>query len=304
MSSPISIKVDSPKDSRLSSQFQVLLRIVSQIPQDIDKTKITFDLSGITFTFPLLVTCITALKKSLEVNGAIVQVSGVEHSVATYLNTIQFLAPFNCLTTSNWEVAFKRYVPKTYLPITLIHTGVTNSKVRESLQTIFSQITKNQLNLNTTLYTAFSYILGEFIDNIDQHSLAPFGYIMVQHYPRLGFMQLCIVDTGTGILQSYLRNKIPHITTHAEALKQALNGKTTKIHDIDRGFGISTSRKMLVQGLGGEFFLMSGNALFVYTKEHEQIVELDVKASWNGTILALTIPTEAPAEFNYLSYVE
>lgn len=298
------IKLIKPNDEKLSSQFKELLRFISQIPPEIDNAKIIFDLSNMNFIFPLLVTCLTALKKNLESKRAVVEVIGIDASVSSYLSTIKFLSPFDSLTTSGGESSLKVYEHKSYLPITLIHTGEVNSRIRESVQTVFSQITRKQLGLNTSLYSAFSYILGEFIDNIDQHSLAPFGYIMVQHYPKLGFMQLCIVDTGSGILQSYLRNDIHNITTNAEAINQALNGKTTKKDDIDRGFGISTSRKMLVKGLGGEFFLMSGNALFIYTKEYEQIVNLDVKQDWNGTILALTIPTFASADFDYLTYVE
>lgn len=298
------IVIGNSKEDKIASQFGVLIDILLQIPDNNQDYDFLFDLSTVTFAYPLVLTSIAALKTSLEKKGCKVEVNSNTSKIAPYLDYIHFPTSFDYIETPDWQQVLTKYKTKTYLPICLIHTGISNERVRNDIESIYTQIMQTQLTLQTNIKSAISFIISEFIDNIDQHSMAPFGYIMVQHYPKKGFLQICIIDRGDGILNSYIRNGFTNIETHSKALEEALNGRSTKIDEKGRGFGISTSRKMLVKGLGGEFFLMTGNALFVYTKEHEQIIELDVKQAWDGTILAIGIPTHAPKVFNIIDYLE
>ncbi|HAQ21182.1 MAG TPA: hypothetical protein DCR40_18415, partial [Prolixibacteraceae bacterium] len=94
------------------------------------------------------------------------------------------------------------------------------------------------------------------------------------------------------------------IQNDVQALEQAINGKSTKQITETRGYGIDTSRRMLVDGLKGKYFLLSGSAMYIYTIDFEQIVPLESRVRWPGTLLALRIPPKVPAGFNYSNYLE
>lgn len=304
MKETITIVVNNSKGDKIGPQFNVLANILSQIPSDYEKFDYIFDLSNTTFIYPLIITSLAALKQSFEGRNCNVEIINPHADSSLYLNYTHFKKPLDCLNTQDWQKELDQYKSKSYLPICLIPTGNSNASVREGLHSIYTEIMQVQLKLPINIKIAITFIISEFIDNVDQHSNAPFGYIMVQHYRTKGFLQLCIIDRGDGILKTYTRNGFSNIKTHTKSLEEALKGLSTKTNEKERGYGIRTSRKMLVQGLGGEFFLMTGNALFVYTNEFEQIIELDVKQAWNGTILAINIPMVAPQGFNYVDYLE
>jgi len=101
------------------------------------------------------------------------------------------------------------------------------------------------------------------------------------------------------LLGSYQKFNFPDIKTDVHALEQAINGKSTKQITETRGYGIDTSRRMLVDGLKGKYFLLSGTAMYIYTNDFEQIVPLVRNVEWSGTMLALRIPQTVPVGFNY-----
>ena len=132
------------------------------------------------------------------------------------------------------------------------------------------------------------------------------GFLFTQFYPSKGFLDICIADTGVSILGSYQAVGRDDITTHEQALQSALSGDSTK-DDPNRGFGIRTSRKMLVKGLGGNYFLWSGNA-FLFgapgSKEAIKVVPQHLGIEWPGTYLALRIPIQKNVKFQISDYLE
>ena len=66
-----------------------------------------------------------------------------------------------------------------------------------------------------------------------------------------------------------------------EAITLALNGKSTKPEANSRGFGIPTSRKMLVNGLRGKFFMWTGTAFMYQNVEKEEIISVPEQFYWN-----------------------
>lgn len=118
-------------------------------------------------------------------------------------------------------------------------------------------ILKKQLNINGNIYEAINYLLSELIDNITEHSDSAYGYIFAQYYPKNRYIDICIADEGITILGSYVKNGNVGIVTDVDALKNASIGISTKnLPDAEnRGYGIVTSKKMLAEGLKGQFFL-------------------------------------------------
>jgi len=153
------------------------------------------------------------------------------------------------------------------------------------------------------LVSVIKYLISEAIDNITDHSEVYNGWIMAQNYPYKGYIDVCIVDRGIGIKGSYTKSGNIYIKNDVEALKMAINGKSTKKTTETRGYGIDTSRRMLVDGMKGKYFLFSGKAFYIYNSELEQIIPLR-DYGWNGTMLALQIPAQEPTNFNYTTFLE
>lgn len=93
--------------------------------------------------------------------------------------------------------------------------------------------------------------------------------------------------------------------SEADALRMANEGYSTKDRpdSESRGFGISTTKSMLVNGLKGAFFMLSGNAFHRYDSDEKIYINLPKELNWNGTIVLLKIPVDAPDGFNYIDYL-
>lgn len=156
------------------------------------------------------------------------------------------------------------------------------------------------------IHTGVMYLLDEAINNIVDHSKGKRGFIFAQYFPSKAFIDICIADTDVGILATYQENG-DNIVTDKEAISKAANGNSTKDlpENESRGFGISTSKKMLANGLKGKYFLLSGNAFLIKTFENEEIIEIPKNLNWKGTIVALRIPyNEGNGRFNPIEYYE
>ena len=148
-------------------------------------------------------------------------------------------------------------------------------------------------------------MLGESIDNIIQHAQSERGYIFAQSFPQQGFLDICIADNGITLLGSYKTLPNNEIESDLEAIQAANRGISTKNRPNaeNRGYGIITSKKMLVEGLSGSFIMLSGNALHLYNSEYRRFIETPTNIRWDGTVVALRVPY-INKDFHYIHYIE
>jgi len=149
-----------------------------------------------------------------------------------------------------------------------------------------------------------SLLISETSDNIVNHAGIDFGWIILQAYPQKNFIDLCICDSGITVLGSYLKNGTYRVVDDKEALNAAINGMSTKEYAIKRGYGISKSIALLVEGLGGKYFLFSGLAAFIHTSDFKQIISLKEDQKFYGTMVAMRIPITVPDGFNLYNSIE
>src|SRR5574344_3058492 len=99
-----------------------------------------------------------------------------------------------------------------------------------------------------------------YVDNITQHSESGCRYIFAQEHPKKHFVDICIADNGITLLGSYKKNGDFDIATDIEAMQAANRGISTKnLPEAEtRGYGIITSKRMLTEGLDGNFIMISG----------------------------------------------
>lgn len=226
--------------------------------------------------------------------------------INSYLNTVFFPETFSASDQQNTVQIFGKYGGKTYIPIISFKTGFSNSStlIRENILSSISGLLKNQLKFSETERQPLSYFLDELTNNINDHSEAKEGFVFAQFYPGSNYLDMCICDAGKGIYQSFLDNPKFNPVNEIEAIQLALAGNSTKNRPEARGFGISTTRNMLVNGLKGKLFLWSGNTTFYQAVNEEVIVSMAENNYFHGTFIALRFPTIIPGEFNFYNFVE
>ena len=198
----------------------------------------------------------------------------------------------------------ENYASKTYLPI--IDFAVDrNSDAKEAVSSIVENMIICQLNIQSNVANGLKYMVDETLDNITEHSESDRGYIFAQAYPIKGYLDICIADRGVTLLGSYMSLLDNEIATDLEAIKAANRGLSSKnLPDAEnRGFGIKTSKQMLIEGLGGQYLMMSGSCLYIKSSKYDSFYTMPNGIRWNGTIVALRIPYNSPT-FNYINYIE
>jgi len=237
-----------------------------------------FDLSNIDWVQPTFIIPLSALLNKNES-----EIINISSKIQGYLDAIKF--PQGVDNKKNFENIIKS-ADKTYSPI--IKLKNKNIEEREDFKNIFLNklfqfLPKKQEKGNKSSYL---YPLGELITNIFEHSGEEFGYILLQYYPTKKVFEVCIVDTGKGFAKNYKENKNISLSD-AEAIKKALSGVSTK--GEERGFGLRTSKNLIVKGMSGEFILISGKAIYISNQKEDIISNIPIK--WQGVIISYKIPT-------------
>lgn len=224
-----------------------------------------------------------------------------------YLQKIEF-ADGMCpdrMRKSEFLAIMERYSQETYIPIVSFPATKDSDDEKDAILSTIESIITRQLKLTSNVLTGLKYILGESIDNIIQHAQSERGYIFAQSYPQKGFLDICIADNGITLLGSYRTLPNNEIESDLEAIQAANRGISTKNlpNAENRGYGIITSKKMLIEGLNGSFIMLSGNALHLYNSEYRRFIETPTNIRWNGTVVALRIPY-INKDFHYIHYIE
>ena len=200
------------------------------------------------------------------------------------------------------------YRDMSYIPI--MRFPLLGERSRANVTSVGSAVAnllRSRLDLNGRIFTGVNYLISEILDNVIEHSFSHGGGIVCQDYARKGYMDICVFDNGVTIPGSYRRAKLlDDRSTDAQALQTTINRRLSTKNtagSVNRGFGISSSRQMLVHGLQGEFLIFSGSALYVSTPREEKVFPLPNHLGLHGTIVGLRIPRFVD-DFNPSDYYE
>ena len=226
----------------------------------------------------------------------------------SYLNSICFdrMLHFGSDSVEDIEAVMGKYLSKAYLP--LCSFSMTDAN-KDSFGSLIQRIISKQANIGQGGRSSLSYLISELLDNIYEHSQSENGYVFSQFLEREGVIDLCIADTGISIAGSYRKAGLYQKEidgSEIEALKLANEGYSTKNRPEaeNRGYGISTSKEMLVVGMHGAFFMLSGGAFHRYENGANDYIDLQRLFHWKGTVILMRIPVNMPEGFNYIDYLE
>ena len=303
---PVPVQMPVRTHENFGDSISKLIRTLSEI-SSIQEEEIILDFSHTRILNPFFLCGLTCVIQRLEKSGKrFTPIYNKNPNISSYLNTILFPSTLSASDGNDNLSILEKYRAKTYIPIISFKTGFSDSctLIRENILGSISQLLKNQLKFSEKDRQPLSYFLDELTNNINDHSETEQGYVFAQFYPNSNYLDLCICDSGKGIYQSFLDNPKFNPANDIEAMQLALSGNSTKDRPEARGFGISTTRDMLVNGLKGILFLWSGNTTFLQAVNKEAIVNIGKNGYFQGTFVALRLPTIIPGEFNFYNFVE
>lgn len=268
---------------------------------------VTFDLRNCEFLSPFLLAGTAALARRAAEDGQEVAVDADANAadLRNYLHLIAY--PSGHWNTDRSFAARRKLVTlqtRHHVPLVGFKAGAQDDPTREQLIQAVEDLLVRQCRLIGSLLSAVKYLVAELTDNIGHHAKSGSGFLLAQYNASWQCLDVCIADTGQGLWGSYRSSGSTTVTNDVEALRSALSGVSTKYGGRSRGFGIPSSRRMLVKGMGGSFFLWSGRASVFHTPERENIFNFPEDCSFPGCYLALRIPTRVDASFKYHEYTD
>lgn len=283
------------RDDRIGSVFNELFSVIHNT-----EDRSVWNFKGTEFLHPFFIAPLAIFKDCCECT---ITCNGMSNKMKNYFNVIHFEKIYDASNLRNKEV-LESYLTKSYIPISrfLIKNNDID-KVQEVLQSVIQE----QHSISLKMQTPISHLLSELVGNISEHSCSKYGYLYCQRIQKE--LYIVIADAGKTIYNSYIdTNKYIDVIglDEAKALKIANDGYSTKDRPEaeNRGYGISKSREMVVNGLKGGFFMLSGTAFYRHTSTGANVVNIPESFRWNGTIILLKIPIETPKDFKFYDYVE
>lgn len=285
-------------DERIGSTFNDLFDVINETESADDKNPVVWDFSQCGFFHPFFIAPLAIYLDCCEREINCININ-------RYFKAVNFDNPLSILTEKDLCI-LERYKDKSYIPICKF--ALKNLDTIDAMQTVIQNVIEHQSNADNGIKTPLSYFLGELICNISQHSHSEYGYIYSQYLDREKCIDICIADHGITVYGSYINaNKFIDIIedNEAKALKLANIGYSSKNLPSaeNRGYGISSTKQMLVEGLKGEFFMLSGSAFHRHIYTENKYIQLPKTFRWDGTIILMRIPINVPQNFDYSKYI-
>jgi hypothetical protein len=286
------------RDGRIGSAFNSLFSVIHQTNK-IDNNEIEWDFCNQKFFHPFFLAPLAIYKNNSEKN---IVCKNKSQYISDYFKAIYFDSIYDSSNLSSKEM-LEKYLTKTYIPISRFTMNSTNL---DNVQKILQDVMEHQSKIADNMRQPISYFLSELVGNIGEHSDSKYGYFFSQKVKSN--LYIVIADVGKTIFRSYLDTgkylDIIH-NDEAKAMQIANEGFSTKDRPEaeSRGYGLSTSRK-IITSLKGAFFMLSGKAFYRDDEKGRQFVNLPEEFRWKGTIILLRIPLVAPKEFNIYNFVE
>lgn len=305
------IKLEPRISENFGDSIQKMWRLLEQLSTADINDEILLDYEDVKFTSPFFLLSLPLIVEQYKRKGYKISIStnfkhGYLGDYMSYINFPQGLDPNNI--NGDFNQFITRYQYKSYIPIICFPTGnSTNvSEIRDGFLSAVNRLLVKICGISANMVIALMYLIDEAVNNVLHHSKDDKGYLFAQYYKSKGYIDLVVADIGQTMLETYagfdkLKNEV---TSHKLAMEAALGGKSTKSADVDRGFGISTSKELLTKGLNGKYFIYSGNVCNMHNSEINEIYELPQTIYWQGVYLCLRIPVIPPAGFSPSDYYE
>lgn len=287
------------RDEYLSNSIAQALEFVSII-QKSDKSTILFDLSNIEEMSPALALSLIVYCSKSKKN---IQFTNLEAGIKTIAFDTEGLKP-DVFRESAFKAIMEGYSDKSYTPIVSFPSN-SDSDYKDIVSTVVEDLIIRQLGIQSNVATGLKYIIEETLDNVTEHSRSDRGFIFAKANPGNGYLDISIADRGITLLGSYKSLSGNEIADDLEAIKAANRGISSKnlAEAENRGYGIYTSKKMIIDGLRGQYMMISGGAFYLKDDQYDNFFFLPEDCRWEGTVVSFRLYYNSP-DFSYIKYIE
>lgn len=177
-----------------------------------------------------------------------------------------------------------------------------DTDTKNAITSAFEDFIISESGIESNLAQALRYITDEIIDNITEHADTANGFVSAAWDDKS--VTLCIADAGKTIYGSYVDGNFNHIYSDQVALQAAATGISTKNRPgaENRGYGISTSADMIVNGMNSALVLLSGRGFLLRNKMRNDYTELPEQIFMPGTLFCFSMPLSI-SDFCLYNYI-
>ncbi len=285
------IKIEFPSGDNVLEHITVAVKVMNDMEKEFNQTqKISIDLSDIQWFIPCSMILISNKIREFLDHGAqsVMYKEPQNEKVREHMKKIGF--PLGNEEDGGSYVSIKHFKKDTE------DRNQVNRQVNEL-------ITKIEEKLPYQFGESIKYILGELSDNIDDHSEFECASLMAQYYPTKKMVDIAVFDNGVSIPKLFEKHNIS-FNGDQEAIKKAVWGEvTTKSNEEMRGFGLRTCKKLSIEGLKGELYIISRRGILIIRSEKEPILYDLEGNSVKGTFVYLRLKTPKN-KLNIYNFVE
>jgi len=285
------IKVEFPNSDNVLDNIVVAVKAMNDMEKEFKKTKkISLDLSNIKWFIPCSMILISNRIREFLDHGAlsIEYQAPKKENVREHMEKIGF--PLGKKDDGSSYVSIKHFRKNPN------DKNQVNKQVNDLIDTI-------EEKLPYQFGESIKYILGELSDNIDEHSEFECASLMAQYFPKKKMVDIAVFDNGISIPALFEKHKI-QFNGDQEAIKKAVWGEvTTKKNEEMRGYGLRTCKKLSVEGLKGELYIISRKGVLVIKSEEDPIFYDLGTNSVKGTFIYLRLKTPK-TKLNIYNFVE
>jgi hypothetical protein len=265
-------------------QLNYCIKIIRELDFEIEKFKIAeLDLSCLEWMSPF---------------SSLILSSKIYDIYSNFKSKLNIVAPT--------KIAVKEYLDKIGFPLGKIYLDGTSVSIRHFNKNPIKECIPlfdfiDQTFPQTLRGNCIKYIISELVDNIEQHSDFTTASIMAQYYPKKNMVDIGVIDNGITIPYLLEINNLGGIDD-CNRILSAINGISTK-KEIGRGYGLSSSTKITIDGLDGECYIVSRRGI-VHLKANgfRKLYKLENNV-YNGTIIYMRFLAPKKS-INITSYLE
>lgn len=253
---------------------------------------ICFDFNNLNFIEPSGVTILGNIFEWLKARGVEIDIAAPKsvrtgkHSPLLYLDDSKFFKRYVGRTLYNQNAAVRN--------TTLELENVTYSNSFQWLESKFAPwLAREMGNLQLETVEPIRMCFGEIFNNIKDHAQENIGCIFAQHYPKINEIHISISDFGIGIPNNI--RKIEPSLTDAEAMEKAIEeGYSSKSTPQNRGAGLFTLKKNVVENYGGKVYIQSFHGILECEQNNLNEVWVNSKhgnSIYPGTFIEVILDT-------------
>ena len=177
------------RSEQIGGQFNELFQLINEI-ESCGSEEISLDFSATSFVTPFFL-----LPLFVHIRNHPKTI--IIKNLPEYLHTVHFDEEIYPERLPQGLASFlEDYRLKTYIPILSFPNEAKQIGFKNEILHAAENLIMQRLNIPVNVRGGIKYLISEAVDNISEHSESERGYIFMQYYSYLGYLDICIADRG------------------------------------------------------------------------------------------------------------